>query len=145
MCWQPCTRRAATPLRQRHSVPDKPYFAAVLLIVNAHLAYLIYVPSGGFLALRWPRTLVLHVLAVVWAVAVVCFRLPCPSTYLEQWARAQANMDPLPATGFIDRYVAGVLYPSGRTRVAQASAFFAAGLSWVVFASRRGRRPNQRL
>ena len=32
-------------------------FAAVILTVGAHIAYLVYLPSGGFLALRWPRSM----------------------------------------------------------------------------------------
>jgi hypothetical protein len=41
-------------------------------------------------------------------------------------------MAPLPATGFVDRYVEGTLYPSGRTGIAQALAFGAAVASWVA-------------
>ena len=107
--------------------------------VGAHFAYLLYVPSGGFLALRWPKTIVLHVPAVAWGVAVIGLRLPCPLTSLESWARRRADMDPLPATGFIDRYVAGLFYPSGRTGIAQVLAFLAAATSWGLFAAQRGR------
>lgn len=137
--------------RQVASAPEygsavkKTYFAAVVVTVGAHLAYLVYVPSGGFLALRWPRTIVLHVPAVAWGVAVIALRLPCPLTSLESWARRHANMDPLPTTGFIDRYVAGLVVPSGRVGVAQALAFLAAAISWGVFATRRirhGGRPT---
>ncbi len=116
----------------------KAHSATVALIVGAHFAYLVYVPSGGFLALRWPRTIVLHVPAVVWGVAVIVLPLPCPLTSLEAWARRRASMDPLPTTGFIDRYVAGLLVPSGRIGVAQALAFAAAAVSWGLFARRRG-------
>jgi hypothetical protein len=115
------------------------YSAAVALTVGTHFAYLIYLPSGGFLALRWPRTIRLHVLAVVWGIGVVWLHFPCPLTSLEQWARTRAEMDPLPAGGFIDRYAAGVLYPSNRTGVAQALAFFAAAVSWVALAFKRHR------
>ncbi|BBX66108.1 hypothetical protein MSAS_52820 [Mycobacterium saskatchewanense] len=119
----------------------KGYAAAVAATVAAHFAYLVYVPSGGFLALRWPRTLVVHVPAVAWGVAVVGLELPCPLTWLEAWSRRHADMDPLPAAGFIDRYVAGVLYPTGRTGTAQGFAFAAAAASWVLLAARRsGRR-----
>ncbi len=117
----------------------KGYFGAVVVSAGAHLAYLAYVPSGGFLALRWPRTIVLHVPAVAWGVAVVGLRLPCPLTSLESWARRRANMDPLPKTGFVDRYVAGVVFPSGRTGAAQALAFVAAAISWGMFAAIRVR------
>ncbi|BCZ20180.1 DUF2784 domain-containing protein [Mycobacterium senriense] len=114
----------------------RPYVAVVAATVGAHLAYLLYVPSGGFLALRWPRTIVLHVPAVAWGVAVVVLRLRCPLTSVESWARRRAQMDPLPTSGFIDRYVTGYFVPPGRIGAAQALAFSAAAVSWAVFARR---------
>jgi len=113
---------------------------AVASTVVAHLAYLIYLPSGGFLALRWPGSIALHVPVVVWGVGVVLFEIPCPLTALEQRLRARAGMDPLPSTGFIDRYVAGMVYPANRTGTAQALAFGAAVTSWAVLAWHRTRR-----
>ena len=98
----------------------KAYFAVVVVSVGAHFAYLVYLPSGGFLALRWPRSIWLHLASVGWGVLVVTLPVPCPLTSLEDWARARAGMEPLPSTGFVDRYVAGVLYPPGRTGIAQA-------------------------
>jgi hypothetical protein len=108
--------------------------AAVVLTVGAHFGYLLYLPSGGFLALRWPRTIWLHVPTVLWGVGVVVFGLPCPLTEIERRARARAGMDPLPASGFIDRYVDGVCYPTNRTGAAQTLAFTSAAVSWVAFA-----------
>ncbi len=115
------------------------YFAVVVLTAGMHFAYLIYVPSGGFLALRWPRTIWLHLPAVFWGLGIVVLHFSCPLTSLEEWARARAGMDPLPTTGFIDRYVAGVLYPSNATGAAQAFAFVAAAVSWIALAIRHGR------
>jgi Protein of Unknown function (DUF2784) len=112
----------------------KAYFAVVVFSVCAHFAYLVYIPSGGFVALCWPRTTRLHVASVCWGVLVVILPVPCPLTALEDWARGRAGMAPLPTTGFIDRYVAGVLYPSGRTGLAQAFAFGAAATSWIALA-----------
>ena len=120
----------------------KAHFAVVIVSVGAHLAYLFYVPSGGFLALRWPRTLWLHLASVSWGAAVVALALPCPLTSLEDWARARAGMMPLPATGFVDRYIAGVLYPRGRTGIAQTLAFSAAATSWIALA-RKHRNPRR--
>ena len=113
---------------------------AVALTVVAHLAYLIYLPSGGFLALRRPGSIALHIPVVVWGVGVVLFDIPCPLTELEQRLRARAGLDLLPSTGFIDRYVAGIVYPADRTRTAQALAFGAAITSWAVLAWKRPRR-----
>ena len=115
----------------------KAYFAVVVGTATAHLAYLVYLPSGGFLALRWRRTLWLHLPTVCWGVGVVALKFPCPLTSLEAWARARAGMDPLPETGFIGRYVAGVLYPADRTGCAQTFAFLAAAVSWIALAIQR--------
>lgn len=117
------------------------YSVAVVFTASAHIAFLAYVPSGGFLALRWQRTILLHVPCVVWGLGVVWLKLPCPLTWLETFARAHAGMDPLPTTGFIGRYVEGVFVPTGRTGAAQSLAFYAAVLSWLLFAARRRQPP----
>lgn len=108
------------------------YFAVVAATVAAHFAYLAYLPSGGFLALRWRRSFWLHLPAVCWGVAVVTLDLRCPLTSLEEWARARAGMGGLPEQGFIGRYVDGTVVPADRIATAQALAFAAAGLSWIV-------------
>lgn len=131
---------APTPHSRGASKMRKMYVAAVVFTAGAHFAYLLYLPSGGFLALRWPRSIAVHVPTVGWGVGVVACGLPCPLTRLEEWARARAGMDPLPTAGFIERYVAGVFYPSNGTRLAQATAFTAAAVSWVMLAYRRSRR-----
>lgn len=118
----------------------KVYVAAVIVTVGAHFAYLLYLPIGGFLALRRPRTIVVHVLSVAWGVGVVTCGLPCPLTELERWARARAGLTPLPTAGFIERYIAGVLYPAGGTGVAQSAAFATAAVSWALLAAQRRRR-----
>jgi hypothetical protein len=122
--------------REHGSASDGLYSAAVVATVCAHIAYLLYLPSGGFLALRWPRTLIIHIPTVIWGIAVVGLHLPCPLTELEKWVRGRAHLDPLPPSGFIDRYLSGVLVPHGRTGAAQATAFVAAGVSWGVLIAR---------
>ena len=126
-----------------HPVTRGCYAAVVAAAVVAHFGYLAYLPSGGFMALRWPRSLWLHVPVVAWGVAVVTWGLPCPLTEVENWARARAGLAALPAGGFIGRYVAGVLYPAGATRRAQMLAFCAAVISWAVLAV-LGTRARQR-
>ncbi len=113
------------------------------MTVGAHFGYLLYLPSGGFLALRWPRSILLHVPAVGWGICVVACGLPCPLTRLEEWARARAEMNPLPVAGFTERYVAGVFYPSHATRIAQALAFAAAAVSWVMLAAKHGQSASR--
>jgi len=73
----------------------------VALIVAFHLAFIGYVVIGGFLALRWRRTIWLHIPAVIWGIAIATERVNCPLTWVERWARARAGMAPLPPDGFI--------------------------------------------
>ena len=114
------------PPARRHSA------IVVGATVAAHLGFLIYVPSGGFLALRWPRSRWLHALAVGWGLSVVLLDAPCPLTRLEDKARAQAGMAPLSEGGFVAHYVDGLCYPTGATNRAQQAAFAAAAVSWLM-------------
>lgn len=116
------------------------YIALVWLVVAAHFAFLVYLPSGGFLALRWRRSIWLHVPVVLWGIGSVALHFWCPLTALEQWARPRAGMASLEQTGFIDHYITGVMYPSGATGYAQAAAFSAVLVSWAAYlmTARRG-------
>jgi hypothetical protein len=137
MTWPtPSGVTSCAPARPSRVGMKKRYVLTVALTVGAHFGYLLYLPSGGFLALRWPRSILLHVPAVGWGICVVACGSPCPLTRLEEWARARAEMNPLPVAGFTERYVAGVFYPSHATRIAQALAFAAAAVSWVMLAAK---------
>lgn len=116
------------------------YTALLWLVVAAHFAFLIYLPSGGFLALRWRRSIWLHVAVVLWGVGSVVLHFWCPLTGLEQWTRSRAGMPPLNSGGFIDHYVTGVMYPSGGTGYAQTAAFTAVLVSWFLYAMTARRR-----
>ena len=50
------------------------YAIAAGLLVALHFAFIGYVVIGGFLALRWRRTMWLHVPAVIWAAAIATKR-----------------------------------------------------------------------
>lgn len=118
----------------------RPVFVALVgVAVLAHSAFLAYLPSGGFLALRWRRTIGLHVAVVLWGVGSVVLHFTCPLTDLERWARARAGMAPISQDGFIDHYLTGVLYPAWADGYVQAAAFAAVLVSWIVYAGRRRR------
>lgn len=117
------------------------YVALVWLVAAAHFAFLAYLPSGGFLALRWRRSIWLHGLVVLWALGSVALNLWCPLTTFEQWARARAGMAPLTSTGFIDHHLTGVLYPASATGHVQAAVLAAVLTSWALYlATARGSR-----
>src|SRR5919204_1688079 len=79
--------------------------------VAVHYAVLVFLMFGGFLAWRWQRVLVPHMLVVGWGLLVIAAPVSCPLTALENFFRARIGRAPLDG-GFIDTYVTGVLYPS---------------------------------
>lgn len=112
------------------------YTAAVWLVVAAHFAFLLYLPIGGFLALRWPRTLWLHAAAVLWGAATVALNLDCPLTDVERWARSRAGMPPISSAGFIDHYLTGQLYPAWGAGYVPLAVLAAVLTSWALYAKR---------
>ncbi|EID13216.1 hypothetical protein MXEN_11585 [Mycobacterium xenopi RIVM700367] len=110
------------------------YQIAVVLTAITHVAFICYVVVGGFIALRWRRTLWLHIAAVLWGAASVVGHVGCPLTGLERWARRHAGMPPLPPKGFIAHYITGVLYPVSWANVVQLAAFAVIVASWALYA-----------
>jgi len=109
------------------------YQTVVGLIVALHFAFIGYVVIGGFLALRWRRTMWLHVPAVIWGIAIGAKRVDCPLTWAERWARTRAGMAPLPPDGFIAHYIIGVVYPVGWVAGVQLAAFAVIAASWTLY------------
>jgi hypothetical protein len=109
------------------------YQIVVVLVVALHLVFVGYVAAGGFLALRWRRTIWMHAAAVFWAVLILTAHLDCPLTWLERRARAGAGMTPLPSEGFIAHYLTGVLYPATWTTAVEAAVLAAVGVSWALY------------
>jgi Protein of Unknown function (DUF2784) len=110
----------------------------------AHFSFLAYLAVGGFLAWRWPRTLWAHLGTALYGLFNVLVGWPCPLTHLEDWGRTGAGEATLPATGFIDHYLAGVVYPQEHETVAQGLVAAVVLVSWVGFAHRRRRLPTRR-
>jgi len=85
---------------------------AVLVL---HLAFILFVVLGGLLLL-WRRWLVwLHLPAVAWGMLIEFAGWICPLTPLENWLRMQGGERGY-AGGFIDHYLASLIYPAGLTR-----------------------------
>jgi hypothetical protein len=113
------------------------YHIVVALAVVAHFAFLCYLIVGGFVALRWRRAIWLHVLVVLWGIAITTARLDCPLTWLERWSRAKAGMAPLPPDGFIAHYVVGALYPASWAGWVPVGVFALVAVSWTLYVRTR--------
>lgn len=111
------------------------------LTVAAHLAFILFVVLGGFLVLRQPRWLWLHVPAVAWVAWLELTGAICPLTPLENALRARAG-DAGYAGGFIDHYLIPLIYPAGLTATVQTLigvAVILFTLAMYILAARRWR------
>ena len=103
----------------------------------AHFLFLAYLVVGGFIAWRWPGTIWAHIAVVLYGLFNVLIGWPCPLTHVESWGRARAGGTTLSATGFIDHYIAGVVYPKEHEALVQALVAAVVLTSWIGFALRR--------
>ncbi len=100
-----------------NSIPAKrmlPYLLAVT-IATLHLAFILFVIFGGFLVLRWPWVMWVHLPAAVWGVLIEWFSWYCPLTKWENYFLQQAGRAGY-SGGFVAHYIMPVIYPAGLTR-----------------------------
>jgi hypothetical protein len=107
----------------------------------AHFLFLAYLVVGGFIAWSWPWTIWTHLAVALYGLFNVLVGWPCPLTHVENWGRAQAGEATLPGTGFIDHYLAGVIYPQSHEAVVQALVAVVVLTSWFGFLIRRRKVP----
>lgn len=105
-------------------------FAADALLVF-HLAFILFAVFGAALVV-WRRRLAwLHLPALAWAVFIVASHGICPLTPLENEWRARAGQAGYEG-GFIDHYIAPLIYPPGLTPGMQTALAIALA-AWNVF------------
>lgn len=118
---------------------------AVLIL---HLAFVVFVVTGGLAVLRWHRLVWVHVPAAVWGAAIEFGGWICPLTPLENHLRQLAGEAGY-SGGFIEHYVTAVLYPEGLTRELQISlgvavlVINAAVYAVIIGRARRGRSERE--
>lgn len=84
------------------------------LTVTLHLLFVVFVVTGGFLALRWPKAVYLHIPTAVWGALIEFTGWICPLTPLENYFRRVAGEAGYEG-GFLNHYLVPILYPAGLT------------------------------
>lgn len=85
------------------------------LVLLIHAAFVLFVVLGGLLVIGRPRIAPWHLAALAWGSVVIGFGWICPLTPLENMLRPLAGQEGYRG-GFIDHYVAMLIYPPGLTR-----------------------------
>jgi hypothetical protein len=106
------------------------------VVVAVHLAYLVFLPVGGFLAWRWRGIIPFHLAAVAVGLVSITIGFECPLTVWERALRRRGGERPY-TNGFIDHYLTGHLYPHGYDHVVQALIAACIVISYVGLAARR--------
>lgn len=88
------------------------------IVVLIHLLFILFVVTGGFLALFHRKILVLHLPAACWGMYIEFSGSICPLTPMENSLRRLAGMEGYP-DGFIEHYLIPVIYPPGLTQEIQ--------------------------
>lgn len=100
------------------------------LTVGVHILALLYIGLGGFLAWRWPRSILLHIFFAAWGVAVNVFPISCPLTALEDYFRKLQGLGPLPG-GFNAYYIYGTVFPRSTLPLVAATALTILVFSYI--------------
>jgi hypothetical protein len=83
-------------------------------LVIVHLLFVVFVVTGGFLLVRWPKLVWLHLPAAAWGALIEFTGAICPLTPLENQLRVLGGGGAY-SGGFVERYLLPVLYPEHLT------------------------------
>jgi Protein of Unknown function (DUF2784) len=84
---------------------------AAILILAIHLVWLALVIFGAFWTRGRPVWSGLHILALLWGIAVEAGPWPCPLTLAEQYFEARIGQ-PMYQGGFLLHYLDVIVYPN---------------------------------
>jgi hypothetical protein len=115
---------------------------AAAVVAFLHMAFLVYMVVGGFLALRrfawiWPSIGV-----TLYSVYVTLTDFTCPVTTLEKWLLAEGGRTPYQGS-FTAHYLRDTLYPAQWETAIWLTAMGVAVASYVLALTRRRRHAPQ--
>jgi hypothetical protein len=87
-------------------------------LVLLHLLFIAFVMTGGFLLVRWPGLLWLHLPAAAWGAFIEFSGGICPLTPLENSLRVLGGGSAY-SGDFVERYLLPLLYPAQLTPALQ--------------------------
>jgi hypothetical protein len=119
-----------------------PYRALADAVLVVHLGFIVFVVLGGFAVARWPRLAWLHLPAAAWGLVIEWAGWTCPLTPLESALRRRGDQAGY-AGGFVEHWIAAVVYPPGldrRTQMALGALVLVINLIAYGYVARRARR-----
>ncbi len=94
------------------------YALAAESVLLLHLAFIVFVMLGGWLAIRHRAWAAVHLPAAAWGAYVELSGRICPLTVWENALRVRAGQAGYQGS-FIEHYLLAIIYPAGLTRTMQ--------------------------
>ncbi len=95
-------------------MPGAVWQGAAAAVALAHLAGVLFLLAGGFVARRRRALLPAHLAVMAGVLAVTAAGAPCPLTELELWLLERGGAEPYEG-GFVEHYLVAPVYPAGLT------------------------------
>lgn len=89
----------------------QPFAVLAALVLLAHLLWILFVLFGWILTRHRPVLAALHIVSLVWGIAVEVGPWPCPLTIAEQSLEARAGSSPYRGS-FVIHYLDALIYPN---------------------------------
>lgn len=86
------------------------YHAAAILVLSAHLAFILWVIFGAIFTRGRPVLRRIHIVSLLWGLVIEIFPWTCPLTFAENWLEQRAGMAPYQG-GFLLHYLDALVYP----------------------------------
>lgn len=118
------------------------YDSAADLVMAIHLAFVVFVPFGALLALRWSWIPWVHLPAAAWGFFIALTGGVCPLTVAEKALRASAG-EPVYAGTFVHHYLGGLVAAPATSRyvlLAAVTAINTLTYGWLHLRWFRARR-----
>jgi len=107
---------------------------AVLVLV-VHLAWIVFVIFGAFFTRGRPIWSAVHILALLWGIAIEIGPWPCPLTIAETYFETRAGVAPYQG-GFLLHYLDAIVYPNLPDLVLTAIGVAVCAANLAVYLSR---------
>jgi hypothetical protein len=115
------------------------YLAAAILVLIAHLAFILWVIFGALFTRGRPLLRRIHIVSLVWGLLIEIFPWTCPLTFAENWLEQRAGIAPYQG-GFLLHYLDALVYPDVPPMLLTVAAVVAVAANVAIYL-RRGRRP----
>jgi hypothetical protein len=113
------------------------------LLLTFHLAFIVFVVVGGFMAWRWRRLAWVHVPCAIWGAVIEFMGWICPLTPWEVSLRRQAGQAGYEG-GFVEHYIIPIIYPGALTPKIQIGlGLFVVAANVVAYSIYFRRRPGR--